>query len=107
MCVERLVCKEKLSCHGSSAVFTTIGYIEPEIRIVAVLLKSEGEYTITLKDGDTILASVTKIGTGMHEHVIFSELHLPIPHVFRIDISNGELFELNLATLCLCDLNLC
>lgn len=107
MCVEKLICKEKLVCYGSSAVFTTIGYIEPEIRIVAVLLKSGGEYTVTLKDGDTILASATKIGTGTYEHVIFNDLHLPIPHVFRIDISNGELFELNLATLCLCDMNLC
>ena len=88
-------------------MFTTIGYMEPAIRIVAVLLKSTGEYTVTLKDGDTLLASVTKIGTGTHEHVIFGDLDLPIPHVFQIDISNGELFELNLATLCLCDLNLC
>lgn len=107
MCVENLICKEKISCTGSSAVFTTVGYIDPKIRIVAALVKSTGEYTVTLKDGETILTSVTKTGTGDYEFVVLKELDLPIPHVFRVDISNGELFELNLATICLCDLDLC
>jgi hypothetical protein len=107
MCVERLICKEKLLCSGSSVVFTTVGHAEPRIRIISVLLKATAEYTLTLKDGDTLLASVTKVGTGSYDHVILKDLDLPIPHVFQIDISNGQLFELNLATICLCDLDLC
>jgi hypothetical protein len=107
MCVERLICKEKLLCHGSSVVFTSVGYIQPKITIIAVLLKASGEYTLTLKDGETLLASVTKNGTGDYEYGILKDLDLPIPHVFQIDISNGQMFELNLATICLCDLNLC
>ena len=81
MCVDRLICKEKISCTGSSAVFTTVGYIDPKIRIVAALVKAAGEYTVTISDGNTILSSVTKSGTGDYDFVILKDLDLPIPPV--------------------------
>ena len=84
-------------------MFTTIGHIEPTIKIIAALVQASGEYTLTLTSGDTVLASQTRSGNGGYEHVILKDLELLIPHVFRMDISNGQLIELNLATLCLCE----
>jgi hypothetical protein len=107
MCVEKLICKEKLACSGSSVVFSTIGHIEPKIKIVAVVVKALGPYVLTLKDGDEVLKTLDRVGSGSYEFVMLDGLSLPIPHVFEITISNGELFELNLATICLCDVEKC
>ena len=105
--MENLICKEKLLCRGSSVLFSTIGHIEPKIKIVAVLTKALGPYVLTLKKGDEIVKTLQRIGSGAYEFVILKDLDLPIPHVFEISISNGELFELNLATICLCDMEKC
>lgn len=102
MCVDKLIIKSKLSCHGSSAVFTTLGHQATPIRHLAVLLRATGSYTLEVKDGSEVLASVSKEGSGGFDWVVVKDLTLPTEKVFRVEVSNGELFELDLAVLCLC-----
>ena len=102
MCVDKLVIKSKLSCHGPSAVFTTLGHQATPIRHLAVLLQATGPYTLEVKDGSEVIASISKEGSGGFDWVVVKDLTLPIGNVFRVEVSNGELFELDLAMMCLC-----
>lgn len=100
--MEKLIIKSKVSCQGSSAVFTTLGHQGIPIQHLAILVRATGSYTLEVKDGNEVLASLIKEGSGGFDWVVVKDLTLPIPHAFCVEISNGELLEINLANMCLC-----
>ncbi len=107
MCIEKLICKTKLICNGSSVVFSAVGHTSPQIQYVAVLVKSSDTFTLSLQQGSDVLASVTKQGTGDYEFVILKGFELASTGIYQLDISSGSLYEINLATICLCDPDEC
>lgn len=115
MCVDKLVCKEKVLCRMSgtdvSVVFSMVGQINPTITILAILLKTTGTFTLRLCDqsGETVKL-ITKQGTGAFEFAVLAELSLPCPNIYSLNATSTEtidLYELNMATLCLCDPSEC
>jgi hypothetical protein len=115
MCVDKLVCKEKVLCRMSgtdvSVVFSMVGQINPTITILAILLKTSGTFTLRLCDqsGETVKL-ITKQGTGAFEFAVLSDLSLPCPNIYSLNATSTEtidLYELNMATRCLCDLSEC
>ena len=107
MCIEKLICKTKLPCSGRSAVFTAVGHASPPIKYVAVLLKSSDTFTLSLQRASEIVASVTKQGSGDYEFVILKGFELASAGIYTLDISTGSMYEINLATICICNPDEC
>lgn len=114
MCVEKLICKEKFACLRSGAdvsvVFSMVGHGQP-ITILATLLQTSGMYTVSLYSHDnTLVSSVTNQGTGGYQFSILKNLSLLTPDVYRVRLTCTEevtLYEINMATQCLCDIENC
>lgn len=115
MCAEHLVCKEKLSCPRTgtdvSVVFSMVGHTAQPIAILATLLKTTGTYTVSLYTSDDVLVtSVTNQGTGSYQFSILKGLTLLTPDVYVLRATSTEeitLYELNMATMCLCAIEDC
>ena len=105
MCVDKLICKEKVSCIVSGTygevVFSGIGFMSEPVCFVAVLLNTIGSYTMTLQ-GQTI----TKQGSGVPEFCVLKDLELISPNIYSLSYTSSEplrIYELNFATRCLCN----
>jgi len=115
MCVEHLICKEKIQClrtgNDVSVVFSMAGHSAAPITILATLLKTTGTYTMSLYTHDDVLVtSVTNQGTGAYQFSILKDLTLLTPDIYVLRATSTEeitLYELNMATLCLCDIENC
>ena len=102
MCVEKLICKAKILCNGSSVVFSGLGYGSPTIQYLALVVKASGLYTVTLKHGGDAIAAATKEGAGEYEFVVLKGFELSPTGIYTVEVSVGEIVEINMASLCLC-----
>ena len=109
MCVEKLVCKEKVTCFVSGTageiLFSGIGFISQPVEFIAILLKTSGTYTIEIGEH-----TITKQGSGTPEFCVLKNLNLISPNIYTLKYTSTEVLsihELNFATICLCDLNEC
>ncbi len=111
MCLEKLICKEKLLCPTSGTsgeiVFSMVGHASSPLKYIAALLKTSGQYTLSVvSESETVLTTVTKQGTGSFEFCILSGFELTFPNIYKITFQSSEslaLYEVNLASICLCD----
>lgn len=106
-----LVVRQKLSYSLSgtsvSIPFSLLGFQSDPIQYIGILLKSSGDYILRIRDisGNTI-SEKSGTGIGTYEVVILGgNLNLTCPNIYILEgesISSISVYELNLATLCLC-----
>ena len=112
MCIEKLVCKEKISCNligvtDDEIVLSAVGFVVAPIQYLAVLLKATGEYTIELHNNATTeVVSITRQGSGIPEFCIIGGLSMASPDIYTLkckSVPPMSVYEINMATMCLCD----
>lgn len=109
MCVDKLISKEKILCAttGTSGevVFSGVGFMSQPIEFVAVLFKTNGIFTFEL-DGQTL----TRQGNGLPEFCVLKNLSLISPNIYTLSFTSSQplsIYELNLASICLCNVDEC
>jgi hypothetical protein len=74
-------------------------------KFVSILFKTTGQYTFTLKNGNTELIQKSGQGTGEYQFCIFSDLNLLGVNVYELYCVCTETlytYQLDLADICLC-----
>lgn len=106
-----LVVKQKLSYSISgtsiSIPFSLLGFQPDPIQYIGLLLKSSGAYTLRIHDmSGNLITEKSGTGSGNYEVVTLGgNLNLTCPNIYLFEgesISSISVYELNLATLCLC-----
>lgn len=73
---------------------------------VAVLLKTSGQYTLSVvSEAGSVLGTKTKQGTGAFEFCVLPNLGMTFPNVYTLTFSaesQMSIYELNIASICLC-----
>ena len=115
MCVDKLIIKQKLSCNCSgldqTIVFSLAGMGSIPVKFLAVLLKATDTYTIDIlsSTGDVIQTKQGQ-GSGNFEFVLFKNLNLQFGNIFQLHVTSASeifIYEINMAEICLCNVNEC
>ena len=92
---------------SGTILFSTVGHASTPLKYIAVLVRTTGQYTLSvLSDADAVLTTETKTGTGAFEFCILSGFELTFPNIYSVSFQSSEpmaVYELNLASICLCD----
>lgn len=115
MCIDKLIIKQKLSCNCSglepNIVFSLAGMGSNPIKFLAVLIKATDTYTIEIRNSnEVILQSKQGQGVGNFEFVLFKNLNLQFGNIFQVHAKSASeifIYEINMAEICLCNLNEC
>ena len=103
--------KQKLSYTvsglSSSVAFSLLGFQSDAIQYVGVLLQTSGHYDLRIRDiSGTLITEKSGDGKGVAEIVILGGgLNLTCPNIYFFEAEATTIitiYELNLATLCLC-----
>jgi hypothetical protein len=109
--MSNLVVKQKLSYTLSgtsvSTPFSLLGFQPDPIQYIGVLLKTSNTYTLRIRDmSGNLITEKSGTGSGNYEIVTLGgNLNLTCPNIYLFEgesISSISVYELNLATLCLC-----
>ena len=109
--MSNLVVKQKLSytLSGTSfpIAFSLLGFQSDPIQYVGVLLQTSGHYTLRIRDiSGSLITEKSGDGTGTYEVITLGgNLNLTCPNIYIFETESTStitIFELNLATLCLC-----
>lgn len=116
MCIERLICKEKIACNligitDDEIVLSAVGFVTAPIQYLAVLVKANGEYTIEVHNNATAeVVLTTGRGSGIPEFCIIRGLSMASPDIYTLKCKSPtpmSVHEINMATQCLCDPDEC
>jgi hypothetical protein len=88
-------------------VLSAVGFVVAPIQYLAVLLKATGEYTIEVHNNATAeVVTTTRQGSGVPEFCIIRGLTMTSPDIYTLkckSLNPMSVYEINLATMCLCD----
>jgi hypothetical protein len=107
-----LVVRQKLSYlvtgQDITIPFTMLGLQSDPIEFLGVLLRTTGNFTLRVKDSlDNTIFEKSDQGSGNYEVVLLGgNLNLTCPNIYRLEAvcdSPLGIYEMNLATLCLCE----
>lgn len=107
-----LIVKQKLSYFVTGTTiaipFSLVGFLSEPIQYIGVLMKADAPYTLRLRDlSGSLLNEKNGTATNQTEIIVMGgELNLTCPMIVVLEAESTQLlgiYELNLATLCLCE----
>ena len=106
-----LVVKQKLSYMLSgtsiSTPFSLLGFQPDPIQYIGILVKTSDTYILRIRDmSGNLITEKSGTGSGNYEIVTLGgNLNLTCPNIYILEgesLSSISVYEMNLATLCLC-----